>query len=684
MKLIRPFIIILLVLLFSQSAYSQNCDDWEEWIDIVKTEYPELLSSSQRMNSQIVFKIASNLYSDHYFVPYRGKSFLKESLKSKTKTWRKIQTCYTKNRGSINPMVSWVFQNIHYRYHLSDGQNPLINQVQKVNTEQQKIDAITKRLNNENLTYDQLQVIGQEIENSSKILFLSRIQNVSQLYRNKEAIAAAISLKSLISNIDPSANSKTALYTSENFITNHRILFNKVNDEQKLELKDLLSVKVAMSLKLLMKKEMDRLDAMSIALNVKEINQHLNDFKRDYGKHFSEAQVIETMNKLKQAKTDKIIKMSTLIIPALNQAKDKKQLESLSSLFFTDVNNENPAIKVLKQTLDTRKEQIITIENERIAAINKKRQEQENIFKKEQIRRAASIEKMSREVALKRAVLSNKYGINLPKIEDLSNMLQPFMNLISRDKKYEIDEAANFFQLMQRYGFYRRKSGRLSNNEEFVNQSNIRIIAYATVKDQTAKVYLAMNDADKEIIDLYRMELAAGYRNRLKGTINPEKLPEPFEKYVFSGGTTYHFIGKEGSLFTLYASSNRNLRTMVIAPEIAPQKIQVKPFTNSTNIYVKKGDRVTINASGKMKLGAFLGSSTADGIDGYTIYNYVKNLKHGSLIGSIGDDNSWFNIGSNKTFIADRNGRLHLRVNDRLLIDNENYFTVSYKHDRVN
>ena len=96
----------------------------------------------------------------------------------------------------------------------------------------------------------------------------------------------------------------------------------------------------------------------------------------------------------------------------------------------------------------------------------------------------------------------------------------------------------------------------------------------------------------------------------------------------------------------------------------------------STEIRIKKGQRISINASGQIDLG----NSRRTGPEGTTLADpkkLIPNTPTGALIAVIGDDNDDFiTVGPQSSFIADREGILFLSVNEATLRDNAGAFTT--------
>lgn len=108
-----------------------------------------------------------------------------------------------------------------------------------------------------------------------------------------------------------------------------------------------------------------------------------------------------------------------------------------------------------------------------------------------------------------------------------------------------------------------------------------------------------------------------------------------------------------------------------------PNIIKVSSYSNYTTITLKKGDIITLKASGEITLGPFAGTTSPEGIEGYTIYNYVPGFKQGSLLGKIGDG-EWFLVGNGQTITCQESGKLQLVVNDNDPSNNSGYFNVEY------
>jgi len=113
-------------------------------------------------------------------------------------------------------------------------------------------------------------------------------------------------------------------------------------------------------------------------------------------------------------------------------------------------------------------------------------------------------------------------------------------------------------------------------------------------------------------------------------------------------------------------------------PSSSSGTITVKS-TKLTGIYLNKGDKINLKANGRITLGFFAGATGPEGINGFEIYNIVRNYRHGSLIATIGENGTWFYVGREATITADTSGYLKLYANDVDPGNNSGSFTINYK-----
>jgi hypothetical protein len=118
--------------------------------------------------------------------------------------------------------------------------------------------------------------------------------------------------------------------------------------------------------------------------------------------------------------------------------------------------------------------------------------------------------------------------------------------------------------------------------------------------------------------------------------------------------------------------------TTQVEPPIADKSVSVVAAADwtSSEIRVKKGQRISISASGQIDLG----SGRRAGPEGTSLADpkkLIANTPTGALIAVIGDDNDDFiTVGPQSSFVADREGILFLSVNEANLRDNSGSFVA--------
>jgi len=111
--------------------------------------------------------------------------------------------------------------------------------------------------------------------------------------------------------------------------------------------------------------------------------------------------------------------------------------------------------------------------------------------------------------------------------------------------------------------------------------------------------------------------------------------------------------------------------------------------TNShinTGVSVNPGDRIKIEASGRIRFGFFAGSGGPKGILFNPEYNYFINLLHGQLMGRIRqfgmqELDGWFPVGEGGEIVAKTQGVLEFAVNDNRPGDNVGSFRIEVTID---
>jgi hypothetical protein len=125
------------------------------------------------------------------------------------------------------------------------------------------------------------------------------------------------------------------------------------------------------------------------------------------------------------------------------------------------------------------------------------------------------------------------------------------------------------------------------------------------------------------------------------------------------------------------------------APLFFPIRLRVRADNasngwNDSGLMVRAGQRLRISATGRVSLGGGQ-MSTPTGLPRLADRDkLMRNEPTGGLIAVIGDDNDDFIfIGANREFVAQRDGRLFLGVNEGNLGDNSGMFDVTVEAEAV-
>jgi hypothetical protein len=125
------------------------------------------------------------------------------------------------------------------------------------------------------------------------------------------------------------------------------------------------------------------------------------------------------------------------------------------------------------------------------------------------------------------------------------------------------------------------------------------------------------------------------------------------------------------------------------APIYVPISLRVRADNasngwNDSGLMVRAGQRLRISATGRVSLGAGQ-MSTPTGLPRLADRDkLMRNEPTGALIAVIGDDNDDFIfIGANREFVAQRDGRLFLGVNEGNLGDNSGTYDVTVEAEAV-
>ncbi len=141
-----------------------------------------------------------------------------------------------------------------------------------------------------------------------------------------------------------------------------------------------------------------------------------------------------------------------------------------------------------------------------------------------------------------------------------------------------------------------------------------------------------------------------------------------------------------GNQNTVISGNDRS--TIIISPEEKPiidDRINVSQHIK-TQVYIKKGDKVLVTATGTINTGANVGPSGPEGkisggLFGFPLnqYNVVSEYPHAALMLRYTKNDSWINCGREYSFTSEKNGFLEFEVNDIEKNNNKGSYQVDIK-----
>jgi hypothetical protein len=100
----------------------------------------------------------------------------------------------------------------------------------------------------------------------------------------------------------------------------------------------------------------------------------------------------------------------------------------------------------------------------------------------------------------------------------------------------------------------------------------------------------------------------------------------------------------------------------------------------ATNMRVKKGQKISVTATGSIRVGLFAGVSTPNGIGGLEQYSYERYINHGALMVRVKESDgsgTWKACGSSCSFNANVAGEIVFLVNDLDASNNSGNYSIS-------
>ena len=193
---------------------------------------------------------------------------------------------------------------------------------------------------------------------------------------------------------------------------------------------------------------------------------------------------------------------------------------------------------------------------------------------------------------------------------------------------------------------------------------------------------LSFGTIDDKLNIFYKIKLSPAVIIKIKKDLDDDSYfvlngNDEKTKYYSSFNGRFQIISFKEANYWKFSVSEKSKSDINFARTEKPNTIDVSSYSNHTRVFLKKGNIVTLKASGEITLGPFAGTTGPEGIEGYTLYNFVQGFKQGSLLGKIGDG-EWFLVGNGQTITCQESGDLQLVVNDNDPSNNSGYFYVEY------
>ena len=368
----------LMAMFFTTLCFSQSCDDIEDWMNIIKNEYPNMRIGTA-MPRGSVENMAINLYSDKFYTPYWGKSFIASGKNGRTKSWRKIQSCYVKQNYNTDRYKAWVFQSIIYNYHIDFRSDAFSNKIGQRNLLRNELETKFKALKRNDLTVIEVEELKKELSTKYSLLFPSELKAITKEITKSEANAAE---NQLVSDFEAHKALPLEYESMEkvlDFKSKSAALFVKLGKAQQDKLLSQLNSKIEDILAVLMQKQITELNSISSsASDVSEINALLAEFKHDYRRVMEFDTVQSTLNTLQTKKTEIVSQLLPNLTAAIAKTKSQQETSGLYQRFVTDLVPDSPIRNQLEVKIEQQR-QFLLNEEARLAQENSLLKQQERL-----------------------------------------------------------------------------------------------------------------------------------------------------------------------------------------------------------------------------------------------------------------------------------------------------------------
>lgn len=301
-----------------------------------------------------VENMAINLYSDKFYKPYFGKSFVSSGKNGRTKSWRKIQTCYANQRYNADPYKAWVFQSIIYNYHIDFRSDTFSNKITKRNQLRNELETTFTALKRNDLDAAEMTQLKTDLSTKYAMLFPSELNAITKALIESEANSAETKLVNDFESIKTLPIEYQSIEKVLDFKSKNAEMFNKLTKPQKEKQLTQLNAKIEEILAELMPNEIAELNRISSsASDVSEINSVIADFKNKYKTVLKFDAVQSTLAALQTKKTEIVNQLMPDVTAAIAKTKTQQETSGLYKRFVTDLVPDSP----IKNQLEAKIEQ---------------------------------------------------------------------------------------------------------------------------------------------------------------------------------------------------------------------------------------------------------------------------------------------------------------------------------------
>jgi hypothetical protein len=679
-----PVLLVTCLLFVFTSLRGQDCNDLENWGKMLEAEFPDVNMSGIRSGSRESNRMVFNLYSDKFFVPVSGKPFDQLSAGARAAKGTKVRRGERKTTALQSGTHLWM--NYVGTAPLGNGREAelVIKAVVEIRALRKRYAGIMNDLGSGDVEYNEVQRLKRVASQEFALLLPSEI---NQLLDALKTVGSEVADKSLLAKanmLNGDIPSPTLSHRLANFANANAILYKAATPAGRSAADDIIRANLDQTLAEIFVLERAKLDAISLTdpdalKNCLTLEQRI---RTTYNRLLNNTHVKAFFKDLTDRKTTYVAGQRKVFESEIASATNEKMLGDLIN-FLAKLETGNSDVQALQQQADQR----LTVV--RLQAQRKKQASQlaENKRQQAAVQEARARGAVAKENKQKVAALRNQlrlnYGVNLPTIEQLFYVKAYGSPIKGRPSDATKNQFINYVENM---GYMLENQDRklYADNNRFKNRLGYRLATSRIIgkngKSQFYAANLVIENAPRDLIELYHLELTTQYRpiDALRKQPFAGTPVGDFESntYVESGGTLYSVQVDEGNL-VVTAFDNLDATFDVMAGESSPGTLEITGFTDKTHLTLVPGEKVSLKASGSISLGVFAGTSGPAGVAGFRAYNVVSGLPHGALIGRFGSG-KWFLVGNGGIFSAPQGGTLRLIINDKDRRNNEGSYLVGY------